>query len=170
MTESPPSLSSRVPASRAVRPQRGLGSSPKLKKDPASSPGLAFVSRSFMTSVVLRGSDQEFLASRKGKPVCAVLRPLPHKTHKARGQDNSSPVPQVSIAMHCPRLRTAEEEEGAQPGWWLIQGEQGSRGRTRAQSGGAQTGKDGILAQPWGPVFEGPGGGDSRLCSLGFPV
>lgn len=79
MTERPPPSLSRVPASRAVRPQRGLGSSPKLKKErPSQFPRLVLVSRSFMTSVVLRGSDQEFLASREGEAcLCSSETPSP---------------------------------------------------------------------------------------------
>lgn len=40
---------------------------------------------------------------------------------------------------------------------------------TRALSeGGDQTGKDRILAQPWGPIFEGPEDGTQTL-PLGVP-
>lgn len=65
MTERPLPLS-RVSVSSAGRPQGGLESSLKLKKERSIHfPTLVLVSLSSMTSVILKGSNQEeFLASR----------------------------------------------------------------------------------------------------------
>lgn len=77
MTESPP-FPIKGPCQQSCATPERSGVLSETEERPSQFPGLVLVSRSFMTSVVLRGSDQEFLASREGEAcLCSSETPSP---------------------------------------------------------------------------------------------